>query len=85
MFDDESALRLAWSHELSLPGLHAGSALPVLLIFSMTDNPVWVSLNSEGIVEELVRTIVGSASLVLAVPITTFLAAWYFSKTKVKV
>jgi len=37
-------------------------------------------LNSEVIAEEMVRTLVGSIALVLAVPISTAAAAWYYSK-----
>lgn len=60
---------------------YAGVALPLFLIFSAdAEVPFWVSLNSETIVEEIVRTLVGSTALVFAVPISTLLAAYYFSK-----
>lgn len=39
--------------------------------------PLLVMLNSEMIMEEIVRALVGSASLILAVPITSILAARY--------
>jgi uncharacterized membrane protein len=53
-------------------------ALPLLLLFAIYDNnPIWVTLNREVISEELIRTIVGSMSLLLAVPITSILAARY--------
>lgn len=39
--------------------------------------PLLVMLNSEMIMEEIVRALVGSAALILAVPITTLLAARY--------
>ena len=35
---------------------------------------------AENIVEEIVRTLVGSSALVIAVPITTYLAVIFFSK-----
>ncbi len=55
---------------------YVGASLPLLLLFSTdTDSPLWVILNSEAIVEELVRTLVGSATLLLGVPIATWLAA----------
>ncbi|NBR10601.1 MAG: hypothetical protein EBT98_13320, partial [Opitutaceae bacterium] len=41
---------------------------------------LWVVLNAEYVMEEVVRTIVGGASLVIAVPISTAFAAWYFGK-----
>lgn len=54
---------------------YAGASLPVLILFSIYSLPVWVTLSSEMIVEEIVRTLSGSVSLILAVPITTYLAA----------
>ncbi len=60
---------------------YAGASLPLFLIFSTSSNvPLWLNINSEPIVEEIVRTLVGSTSLVLAVPISTFLAAYIFTK-----
>lgn len=62
---------------------YAGASLPLFVLFSADSlQPLWVSLNSEIIMEELVRTLVGSIGLVFAVPITTFLAAYVFSKTQ---
>ena len=37
-------------------------------------------LNTETIAEEIIRTLVGSVALMVAVPITTLLAAWWFTK-----
>lgn len=54
---------------------YAGASLPVLLLLSIYVQPIWVTLSSEMIVEEIVRTMSGSVSLILAVPITTYLAA----------
>lgn len=61
---------------------YVGASLPVLLVFTKTDFPFWVMMNSEYVVEEVVRTLVGSMALMLAVPITTALAAYTFSKEK---
>ncbi|OGH66581.1 MAG: hypothetical protein A3B90_00920 [Candidatus Magasanikbacteria bacterium RIFCSPHIGHO2_02_FULL_41_13] len=55
---------------------YAGASLPVLLLLSIYVQPIWVTLSSEMIVEEVVRTLSGSVSLILAVPITTYLAAF---------
>jgi uncharacterized membrane protein len=49
----------------------AGAALPVLLLIYLYDRPLLDVLQSEAISEELVRTLVGSIGLVLAVPLTT--------------
>jgi uncharacterized membrane protein len=64
---------------------YAGASLPLFLFFTVggTTQPLWVTLNSEFIAEDVVRTIVGSMSLMLAVPITTFLAAYYFTHYRV--
>ena len=61
---------------------YAGSALPLFLLFVLNKNqPLWVILNGELVAEEIVRSLVGSLALILAVPIATFLAA-YFLKRK---
>ncbi len=57
---------------------YAGASLPMLLVFQLYQQPLWVTLNSEFVVEEVVRTIVGSMALAVAVPITTWLAAKWF-------
>ena len=61
---------------------YAGASLPLFLLFTLHIQPWWVTLNSETIAEEIVRTLVGSMTLTLAVPITTGLAAYYYTKTK---
>ncbi len=54
---------------------YVGASLPLLLLFwSGVDVPWWVILNNESIVEEIVRTLVGSMTLTLAVPISTWFA-----------
>jgi len=60
---------------------YAGVSLPLFLLFrASNDQPLWFIVNSEPIAEEIVRTLVGSLCLVVAVPITTFLAALWFGK-----
>ncbi|MEK9181053.1 MAG: YibE/F family protein, partial [Patescibacteria group bacterium] len=60
---------------------YLGSQLLIFILFYAGPNqPLWVTLNSEFIGEEIIRTLVGSATIILAVPITTLLAAWYFSR-----
>lgn len=64
---------------------YAGASLPLFLLFNSNNTlPVWVLLNSEFVAEELIRTIVGSSALILAVPIATWLAAKYLSEHDVK-
>lgn len=55
---------------------YAGASLPVFLFLTTSENPMWVILNNEYMAEEIVRTLVGSVTLILAVPIATGLAAW---------
>lgn len=59
---------------------YLGASLPVMLLFTIYPEPFWLRINREPIAEEVVRTMVGSIGLVLAVPITgliaSLLAAW---------
>ncbi len=54
---------------------YAGAALPLLILFSIGDAPVSETLTSELVAQEVVRAIVGSLGLILAVPLTTAIAA----------
>lgn len=57
---------------------YAGASLPLLLLFwSDAQAPWWVIMNNESLVEEIVRTLVGSMTLTLAVPISTWFACTY--------
>jgi uncharacterized membrane protein len=57
---------------------YAGGSLIAFISLALyaKDVPWWVILNGEQAMEELIRTVVGSAALILAVPITSFLAAY---------
>jgi uncharacterized membrane protein len=50
---------------------YAGAALPVLLLINLTNRPLGTILTGEALSQEIVRTLVGSIGLVLAVPLTT--------------
>lgn len=54
---------------------YVGAALPLVLLVSLTDRGLLGVLGSGEIAEEVVRTLVGSIGLVLAIPVTTALAA----------
>ena len=58
---------------------YVGAALPMVLLFSVSEASVLVTLNREIIAAELVRILVGSIGLIMAVPLTTALAAWWFA------
>ncbi len=60
---------------------YTGAALPTLLLIFISDRPTQFILSSEAISQEIVRTLVGSIGLVLAVPITTILAALLAEKS----
>ncbi|GAB3401049.1 YibE/F family protein [Flindersiella endophytica] len=53
---------------------YAGAALPILLLISLYERPILTALTSGELAEEVVRTLVGSIGLVLAIPITTAVA-----------
>jgi uncharacterized membrane protein len=56
--------------------VYTGAALPLLLIFIDNPHPFSEIVNYEIIADEVVRTLVGSIGLILAVPITTFIASF---------
>jgi uncharacterized membrane protein len=60
---------------------YAGASLPLFILFTInTYQPLWVTLSSEFVAEEIVRTLVGSIALILAVPITTQMAAFVLGR-----
>ena len=56
--------------------VYTGAALPLLLIFINNPHPFSEIVNYEIIADEIVRTLVGSIGLIVAVPITTLIAAF---------
>jgi uncharacterized membrane protein len=75
-----SGVRIGQEHIISLINTlalaYVGTSMPLLLSFvTLNFSPIWVILNDQIIAEELVRTIVGSTCLILAIPISTLLAA----------
>ena len=54
---------------------YAGASLPLLLLFTTSQDTLPDILTSEIVAVELVRTLVGSVGLIAAVPLTTALAA----------
>jgi uncharacterized membrane protein len=74
-----SAMRIGQDHVAAtvntLVLAYAGAALPMLLLFSLSGQQYGYLINLEFVTEEIVRTLVGSLGLILAVPITTSLAS----------
>jgi uncharacterized membrane protein len=57
---------------------YAGAALPTFLLFLALPSVTTVDfLNTEAVAEEVVRTLAGTAALILTVPISTWLAVSY--------
>ena len=54
---------------------YVGASLPLLLLFTLFQEPALAVLNREAIAEEVVRTLVGSIGLIAAVPLATILAS----------
>src|SRR5690606_32774822 len=62
---------------------YVGAALPLVLLFSTSDAPLFFTLNQEVVAAELARILIGSIGLILTVPLTTGLAAWWFGSREV--
>lgn len=54
--------------------VYTGSSLPLLLLFQDSHSSALNLLNYEIVAEEIIKTLVGSCGLILAVPVTTLLA-----------
>lgn len=56
--------------------VYTGAAMPLLLLFINNPRPFTDIINNEIVAEEIVRTLVASIGLIMAVPITTFIASY---------
>jgi uncharacterized membrane protein len=67
---------------------YAGASIAIFIFLHIglqtQAQPLWVMLNSEVLAEEIIRTLAGSIGLIMAVPITTFLAA-FFARYSLKI
>jgi uncharacterized membrane protein len=61
--------------------VYTSASLPLLMIFLGSSKPFMEVINYEFIAEEIVRTFVGSIGLMIAVPITTMIAAYVYART----
>lgn len=64
---------------------YAGASLPLLVLFISGESAFssWNQIiNNEAIATEIVRTLTGSIGLISAVPISTVIAIWWFTRTK---
>jgi uncharacterized membrane protein len=69
------AMKLGRDHIASLVNtlvlIYVGAALPMFLLIYKSDVPLWVVVQQEVVAEEIVRTLVSSIGIILAVPIAT--------------
>lgn len=74
-----SAMRIGRDHIAStvytLVFAYAGASLPLLILFTLSNQGITSVLTGEVLAEEIVRTLIGSIGLVASVPITTALAS----------
>ena len=64
---------------------YLGTALPLLVLFSIQVRGLGFPLNEEIIAVEVVRALIGSVGIVLTVPITTAIAVWLLTRSPVRV
>jgi uncharacterized membrane protein len=83
-----SAMRIGRDHIAStvytIAFAYAGAALPILIIVMLYDRPLGEALTSAELSEEVIRTLVGSVGLVLAIPVTTLIAVLVVKATGIK-
>jgi uncharacterized membrane protein len=83
-----AAMRIGRDHIAStvytIAFAYAGAALPILIIVMLYDRPLGEALTSAELSEEVIRTLVGSIGLVLAIPVTTLIAVLVVKATGVR-
>jgi uncharacterized membrane protein len=83
-----SAMRIGRDHIAStvytIAFAYAGAALPVLILVMLYERPLGDALTSAELSEEVIRTLVGSVGLVLAIPVTTVIAVLVVKATGMK-
>lgn len=75
----EAGIRVGRDHIVSTVNTlllaYAGASLPLLILFTLSGQPLGFVASSETVAVEIVRTLVGSIGLVAAVPMTTWLSS----------
>jgi uncharacterized membrane protein len=61
---------------------YAGAALPVLLLFTLSSQPLGVLVNSDLAASDIVRSLCGAIGLLLAVPLTTAIGVMTAMQTR---
>jgi uncharacterized membrane protein len=62
---------------------YVGASLPLLLLFKQSDTSIAYIINSEQFATEIIRILMGSIGLILAVPITTLIASYFLTAKNV--
>ena len=82
-----AAMRIGRDHVSSavntLVLAYAGASLPLMLLFTLSGQPLGTIATQQDVATEIVRTLVGSIGLVASVPITTGIAALVASRESV--
>ena len=80
------AIRVGRDHVASLVNTlalaYVGVSLPLIMFLSQSEASFGMIVNQELVATEMLRIMVGSIGLILAVPLTTLLAAWWFARFK---
>lgn len=75
-----AAMRVGRAHVAStvntLALAYAGASMPLLILFVLAQQSLGTVANGETVATEILRTLVGSLGLVVAVPLTTWLGVW---------
>lgn len=83
------AIRVGRDHVGSLVNTlalaYVGAALPLVMLLARTESSFFLTINQEIVAAEVLRIMIGSIGLILAVPLTTAAAAWYFKDKEVDV
>jgi len=59
---------------------YVGASFPLVLLFRQSGQPLGFVINSHLVAEEIVRSLIGSTALIVAVPLTTALSAYVYSR-----
>jgi len=64
---------------------YTGAGLSLFVLLQVYATPLMRALNLELVATEVVHTLVGSIGLILAVPLTTLIAAWWFRGDRIPI
>lgn len=90
--NDKLSLKEYYNRAMKVGSSHAGamintlilayisSSLPLLLLFYTGDTPFHIVLNKEIVATEIMRSLIGSSGLLLAIPLTTLIAVYFVNK-----